>query len=256
MRMRYRTLLASVFGLLVQPLHAQSTVPATVDACKACHGPQGISRNPTFPNLAGQKAQYLEAQLKAFKSRDRKNDFMNAIASQLSDTDIPKFAQFWSSLPATPAPETAGAVPAGPAIPSRMTMPAKFPAGFTVYQTENEDGTITRRYANSIALKAAKAGQSLPNGSILFQVSYKAEKDSSGKEVAGAVQSYSAMESRAGWGNGIPLLLRNGDWDYAVFAPDGTRRDQLNQAPCMACHKPQEANSFVFTLEKLRKAAG
>jgi len=255
--MHHRILLASMFGLLIQPLHAQSTVPATVEACKACHGSQGISRNPTFPNLAGQKAQYLEAQLKAFKARERKNDFMNPIASQLSDEDIPRFARFWSSLPATPAPApgSAGAAPAGPAVPSRMTMPANFPVGFTVYQTESEQGTITRRYANTIAWQAAKAGRPLPSGSILFQVSYQAEKDSTGKEVAGAVQSYSAMESRTGWGTTIPVLLRNGDWDYALFGADGKRRDQLNQAPCLACHKPQEANSFVFTLEKLRKAA-
>jgi cytochrome c553 len=259
MRTHLRCLLVSAVGLLIQPLHAQSmkpatesTPPATVEACKACHGPQGISRNPTFPNLAGQKAGYLEAQLKAFKAKDRKNDFMNAIATQLSNADIHTFALFWSSLPAAPAADTS---PAGPAVPSKMTMPANFPKGFTAYQTQSEEGTITKRFANSIAWKAAKANQPLPGGSILLQVSYKAEKDAAGKEVAGAVQSYSAMESQAGWGNTVPLLLRNGDWDYALFSADGTRRDQLNQAPCLACHKPQEANSYVFTLDVLRKAA-
>ena len=111
--------------------------------------------------------------------------------------------------------------------------------------TQATGDTTTRRYANSIAWQAAKARQPLPSGSILLQVSYK----------AGAIQSYSAMESRAGWGKTIPDLLRNGDWDYALFSADGTRRDQLNQAPCLACHKPQEANSYVFTLDALRKAA-
>lgn len=253
-----RTALVAVVSLTARPMHAQSTAPAapaTVEACRACHGQQGVSRNPTFPNLAGQKADYLEAQLKAFKAKDRKNDFMNAIASQLSDDDIHNFAHYWSSLPATPAPGPAGAAPAGPAVPSRMTMPANFPAGFTVYQTESEGGTITKRYANSIAWRAAKADLPLPAASILLQVSYQAEKDASGNEVVGAVTSYSAMETRAGWSKAIPVLLRNGDWDYALFAPDGTRRDQLNQAPCLACHKPQEANSFVFTMDKLRKAA-
>jgi hypothetical protein len=108
---------------------------------------------------------------------------------------------------------------------------------------------------NSIAWKAAKARQPLPSGSIILSVSYEAQKDAAGKEIAGAIQSYSAMESRSGWGNTVPLLLRNGDWDYALFSADGKRRDQLNQAPCLACHKPQEANSYVFTLELLRKAA-
>ncbi|HEY4214031.1 MAG TPA: cytochrome P460 family protein [Steroidobacteraceae bacterium] len=232
------------------------TAPETVVACKACHGPQGVSLNPTFPNLAGQKAEYLEAQLKAFKAKERKNDFMNPIAGQLSDADIHRFSLYWSSLAASPAPDGSAVTPPHPAVPSRMTMPKNFPQGFRVYHTESEDGAITRRYANAVAWQAAKAGLPLPNGSILFQVSYATAKDASDQEVAGAVQSYSAMELRAGWGAAIPTLLRNGDWDYALFAADGTRRDQLNQAPCLACHKPQEANSYVFTLDKLRKAAG
>ena len=153
-------------------MHAQPatpvvpSVPATVEACKACHGTQGISRNPTFPNLAGQKAEYLEAQLQAFKAKDRKNDFMNVIAGQLSEDDMHKFALYWSSLPATPAPEAPGTTPAGPAVPSRMTMPTNFPADFVAYQTQSEGGTITKRYANSVARRAAKAGLPLPHGSM------------------------------------------------------------------------------------------
>ena len=50
-------------------------------------------------------------------------------------------------------------------------------------------GAIAKRYANAVAWQAAKAGRPLPNGSILFQVSYAAAKDPAGKEVAGAVQS-------------------------------------------------------------------
>ena len=245
--------------LIAQPTQAQSVdqghaAPATVTACKACHGSQGISLNPTFPNLAGQKAGYLEAQLKAFKAKERKNDFMNAIASQLSDEDIHAFALYWSSQPATPTTEAPGATPSGPAIPSRMMLPADFPSGFTLYQTDSAGETITKRYANTVALRAAKAGQPLPSGSILIQASYQTQKDASGQEVPGAIQSYSAMESRNGWGAAIPVLLRNGDWDYALFTAEGKRRDQLNQAPCLACHKPQEANSFVFTLDRLRTA--
>jgi cytochrome c553 len=252
-----RPLAAASFALaalIAQSANAQA--PVNVAACQACHGTQGVSRNPTFPNLAGQKAGYLEAQLKAFKAKDRKNDFMNAIAGQLSEGDMHQLALYWSSLPATPIADAHGSkVAAGPAIPSRMSMPPDFPAGFTIYQTESEDGVITKRYANAVAWKAAKAGLKLPDGSIIFQVAYKAEKDAAGKEVAGAVQSYSAMESRAGWGDGIPALLRNENWDYALFGPDKARNAQLNQAPCMACHKPQDANSYVFTLDKLRMAA-
>jgi hypothetical protein len=63
------------------------------------------------------------------------------------------------------------------------------------------------------------------------------------------------MESREGWGKDIPALLRNENWDYALFTAEGQRRDQLNQAQCLACHKPIAGESYVFTLKQLQTAA-
>ena len=246
-------------ALIPGPIYAQAQAPAAappnVEACRACHGPAGVSVNPTVPNLAGQKAAYLEAQLKAFHSKARKNDLMNVIAGQLGDSDIHDFAAYWASLPAVPATDAHGQPAVGGAIHSRMTFPANFPAGFTAYQTVVEDGVMTRRYANAAAWKAARAGQKLPDGSVILQVTYKAEKDAAGREVAGAAQAYTAMESRDGWGKDIPALLRNENWDYALFTAEGQRRDQLNQAQCLACHKPLAADSYVFTLKQLQTAA-
>ena len=63
--------------------------------CAACHGANGISVSDTIPNLAGQRAAYIEGQLKAFKGGIRKAPSatspiatMAAIAMQLSDDDI------------------------------------------------------------------------------------------------------------------------------------------------------------------------
>ena len=243
-------------ALFMTPAQAQPVAPpAGVEACKACHGQEGISRNATFPNLAGQKADYLVNQLKAFKAGTRKNDFMAAIAGQLNDAEIHSFAAYWASLPATPADPHSGAAPAGPAIPSRAQLPADFPKGFTLYETTPGEGSVTERWANAVAVHAAKAGQPLPSGSILVQVNRAAEKDASGAMKPGAVKGYTAMESRAGWGAAVPPLLRNGDWDYAVFSPEKARRDAANQAPCLACHKPMAADSYVFTLKALKAAA-
>jgi len=72
-------------------------------ACIACHGANGVSIAPIFPNLAGQKAGYLEAQLKAFKSGDRKganSAQMVPMVKSLSDQDMADLAAFFSSLPA------------------------------------------------------------------------------------------------------------------------------------------------------------
>ena len=50
--------------------------------CAACHGANGISVSADIPNLAGQRAKYLESQLKAFRAGERSNAIMNAVAEQ------------------------------------------------------------------------------------------------------------------------------------------------------------------------------
>jgi len=227
--------------------------PAGVEACKACHGPGGISSSNIIPNLAGQKLDYLEAQLAAFKSGDRKNNFMTVIAGQLSDADIHAFAQYWSAQQGL-APQVAKT---SPVIPSRMTLPANFPAGYTQYQTieDKDQGVITKRYANATAVRAARGGGALPDGSSILQVTYEAKPDASGKLVQGKLQSYAGMEARAGWGDAVPALLKNGDWDYATFKASGERNEGLNQALCLACHKPAAGDSYVFSIKPLREAA-
>ena len=251
--LRARAALVPVLLLAFVAARAQPPTPLYVEACKACHGPAGISLNPTIPNLAGQKPAYLESQLKAFRSKERKNDLMNAIAAQLNDADARALAVYWSSLPAVPADANGAAVSA--AIHSRMDFPRNFPAGFTVYQTLIEDGVMTKRYANAVAWEAARGGRELPTGSVILQASYQVQRDAAGKDIAGAVQSYSGMESRTDWGKDIPLLLRNENWDYGLFGADGKRRDELNEAQCLACHKPIGNDNYVFTMKELRQAS-
>src|SRR5215471_11784128 len=107
-------------------------------ACQACHGPNGMGTAPDIPNLAGQKAAYLQAQLKAFRAGDRKNDFMNAIAKQLGDGEIENLAAFWNSLPSG---GTATADPAAEFRKSRMDFPANFPKDFVMYaEHKGDDG--------------------------------------------------------------------------------------------------------------------
>jgi hypothetical protein len=50
-------------------------------------------------------------------------------------------------------------------------------------------------------------------------------------------------------------LLRNENWDYALFAADGKRHDELNEAQCLACHMPKAADSYVFTMKQLHEAS-
>ena len=66
--------------------------------CAACHGQNGISPNDMWPNLAGQKAGYLVAQMKAFRDGQRANPMMAPMAAPLSDDDIANLAAYYSSL--------------------------------------------------------------------------------------------------------------------------------------------------------------
>ena len=56
--------------------------------CAACHGPVGLSTAPTNPNLAGQHAGYIAAQLTAFKSATRPSPIMQGMAAGLSPEDM------------------------------------------------------------------------------------------------------------------------------------------------------------------------
>lgn len=71
---------------------------AKAAVCAGCHGAKGVSAAPMFPNLAGQKAAYLEKQLKAFRSGTRKDPTMSGMAKPLSDADIANLAAYFSSL--------------------------------------------------------------------------------------------------------------------------------------------------------------
>lgn len=76
----------------------------TVQTCGTCHGVNGHSVSPTFPNLAAQTAPYIEAQLKAFKEQTRADPdaqaYMWGMASQLSDPMIVSLAAYFAKQPA------------------------------------------------------------------------------------------------------------------------------------------------------------
>jgi cytochrome c553 len=71
---------------------------AKFGVCAGCHGPAGVSSNPLFPNLAGQKDAYVVKQLKAFRGGTRNDPMMSPMAKPLSDADIDNLAAYVSSL--------------------------------------------------------------------------------------------------------------------------------------------------------------
>lgn len=72
-----------------------------VAACASCHSPNGAGMPAQYPRVGGQHAEYTAAQLKAFRSGERKNDpnnMMRAVAAKLSDREIAAVAEFIAGL--------------------------------------------------------------------------------------------------------------------------------------------------------------
>ena len=231
---------------------AEVTVALRADTCRLCHGVEGLSVAGDVPNLAGQRKAYLMAQLTAFRDGRRKNELMNAVAAQLAPDEIEALATYWSTRPA------AGVAKVEP-LPTSATLPVGFPAGFTEYlRTEATDGqTVTIVSANAVALRAARAGRPLADGSVIVSATYAllATKDAQGRRLPGAVRGYAVMEAQAGWGEAVPPLLRNGNWHYALLGADGSPRTGAAHPRCLACHQPLADKSHVFSIEALKAQA-
>ena len=247
-------------GLQAADVEAGKAKVATV--CAACHGASGVSVSDTIPNLAAQRSGYLEAQLKALKDGTRKNPIMNAIAAQLSPDDMANVAAYFAAQPGAEKGTKSAFLPN--IAKTRVVFPEGYKDSFTKYHTINFPVTKQVRYyyANKAAVQAAKAGKPLPDDSVLFAEVYSAKLDYDKKPVTGGdgfyvaekLLFYTAMATGAGWGKDIPDMLRNGNWNYAVFTTEKQHRPGVNQAECFGCHKPLDNTSFVFTLKQIAEA--
>lgn len=102
--MRLGTLNALIPSLLALTLATAGAVAGDMEAgrqkaatCVVCHGADGNSNNPAWPNLAGQHAEYLEKQLLDFREGRRENAQMAPIVMSLTDQDIADLAAYYAA---------------------------------------------------------------------------------------------------------------------------------------------------------------
>lgn len=101
-----KTALASAIAGIVSSLALASATLAgdakagrqTAIVCQACHGLDGLSKNPEAPNLAGQLETYLVKALNEYRNGTRKNDSMNIVAKDLKDEDVANVAAYYASI--------------------------------------------------------------------------------------------------------------------------------------------------------------
>jgi len=85
-------------------------------SCIACHGADGNSIAPNFPNLAGQSTSFLYKQMKDFKEGKRKDATMNAMIMALDDQAMQDVAAFYAGQKLKPGQADPALVDAGKAI--------------------------------------------------------------------------------------------------------------------------------------------
>ena len=256
-----RKITSTLIGLLFPILSFGAEIDAgreKAEACTACHGANGISIGGAIPNLAGQQVGYLTTQLKAFREGTRKNTLMNAMAGQLTDTEIDNVAAFFNSLsPAENDPSDIARLLGK----NRVTLPGDFKETFTLYSISDQAGPKRVRYnfTNESAVGGLDGRGMLPDKATIVTEIYAAKLDANGKPVTGndghfvpaKLLAYAVMEKRRGWGDDIPSLLRNGDGNYAVFKADKSLKEGVNQAACLACHKPLHDADYLFSYQAL-----
>jgi cytochrome c553 len=74
---------------------------SNVPACAGCHGPAGAGIPAQYPRLSGQFAEYIAAQLKAFKEGARANDpngMMRGVAARMTEREIQAVSQYAAGL--------------------------------------------------------------------------------------------------------------------------------------------------------------
>lgn len=157
----------------------------------------------------------------------------------------------------------------GAAVLAQATVAAgpnklKFPEGWdkgVLYATVDRPDTKQYRefYTSAEAVKAAREGKPIPHGTVITLAAYAAKLDAEGKPVKDAngrfvkdkLVAVNSMQKDQGFGADIPESIRNGDWIYQSFTPDGQVNEKANLTACYQCHLPFAKDDYLTNLAKL-----
>lgn len=228
--------------------------------CSSCHGANGIGTTGMFPNLAGQHADYIVKQLKAFKSGSRANAMMAPMATGLSDQDMEDIAAYFAGLSRSgEAPASAG----GSTAPSTSSAPAAYVAdaikGKSLYEHGDESREITacvachgKDGASKVEINPNLAGQHSEYISKQLKA-FKAEtrQNASMNQVAGNLSDNDITDIAEFFKD--PSAVANVEAKKPVAAKSFTgdiATGKKLSATCAACHNA-DGNAMVAIYPKL-----
>jgi hypothetical protein len=125
-----------------------------------------------------------------------------------------------------------------PAANEAVRFPESYRAGVH-YTTVTRGGIREEIFTSAEALAAAKAGEPLPDGTVITMEDHR----------DGKLHRYIVMEKREAWQS----LSEAGAWLFREFAPDRTPNVNEDGSRCASCHQSQAANDYVFTNRQMRE---
>jgi hemoglobin len=148
--------------------------------------------------------------------------------------------------------------PAPPTKDGELALPAARPCSPRFLPTiDREDVKQVRDiYMNPVSTQV-KQGDAFPQGSRFVMEIYAAaanadgslRKDANGRLVKGNLMHVYVMGKEANWGGDVPEPLRNGNWIYAAYKPDGAPNTPIVNT-CRGCHTPLKKDDYVIHLDR------
>ena len=147
-----------------------------------------------------------------------------------------------------------------PSGPNKLEFPHDYAKG-ELYATVDRPDTKQYRefYTSAAAVQAVREGRPIPEGTVITLAAYAAKlddkgvpiKDANGRFIKDKLVAVNPMVKKAEWGREIPEAVRNGDWVYQSFTPDGKVNDKANLTACYQCHLPFAKDDFLTNMAKL-----
>lgn len=154
-----------------------------------------------------------------------------------------------------------GAASASNAGPEQLSFPWGYETRFVNHKTldkRDQDPDVVRRlFIDPQTAKVVQAGAPLPEGARLLLVDHYAARDANGKTLvdrsgsmipSDRIKHVLVAEKRAGFGAAYNGELPTGDWEYAAFLPDGSRKPDANIDKCRKCHINAQRTDFTFSI--------
>jgi hypothetical protein len=116
-------------------------------------------------------------------------------------------------------------------------------------------GTLRHVYIDRASGAEARRTGTLPYGSKIVMRDYAGVADGHGgwksegnRLVPGKAVVVLVQQKEKGWGTAHPEAIRNGEWEYAMYTPDGKPINVDAEKACMPCHKRYADTDYTFVV--------